>query len=31
MEGGATGLFIKPIDFTLLREEIDKRLAQARS
>ena len=29
MEGGATGLLTKPIDFTLLREEIDTRLAQA--
>ena len=26
MEGGATGLLTKPIDFTLLREEIDARL-----
>ena len=25
-EGGATGLLTKPIDFTLLREEIDRRL-----
>jgi len=29
MEGGATGLLTKPIDFTLLREEIDTRLGQA--
>ena len=28
MEGGATGLLTKPIDFTLLREEIDTRLGQ---
>ena len=28
-EGGATGLLTKPIDFTLLREEIDRRLDQA--
>jgi len=28
-EGGATGLLTKPIDFTLLREEIDRRLEQA--
>ena len=28
-EGGATGLLTKPIDFTLLREEIDTRLDQA--
>src|SRR2546421_3177544 len=28
LEGGATGLLTKPIDFTLLREEIDTRLAQ---
>ena len=27
--GGATGLLTKPIDFGLLREEIDMRLAQA--
>jgi CheY-like chemotaxis protein len=27
--GGATGLLTKPIDFALLREEIDARLAQA--
>jgi CheY-like chemotaxis protein len=29
LEGGAEGLLTKPIDFTLLREEIDTRLAQA--
>ena len=29
IEGGASGLLTKPIDFTLLREEIDTRLAQA--
>ena len=29
IEGGATGLLTKPIDFTLLREEIDTRVAQA--
>jgi CheY-like chemotaxis protein len=29
MEGGATGLLTKPIDFDLLREEIDTRLQQA--
>ena len=29
LEKGATGLLTKPIDFTLLREEIDTRLAQA--
>ena len=29
MASGATGLLTKPIDFTLLREEIDTRLAQA--
>ena len=29
IEGGAEGLLTKPIDFTLLREEIDTRLAQA--
>ena len=29
MEGGASGLLTKPIDFTLLREEIDTRLGQA--
>src|SRR6476619_1533658 len=28
-EGGATGLLTKPIDFALLREEIDTRLEQA--
>ena len=28
-EGGATGLLTKPIDFALLREEIDTRLDQA--
>ena len=28
-EGGASGLLSKPIDFTLLREEIDTRLGQA--
>ncbi|MBR0908745.1 response regulator [Bradyrhizobium japonicum] len=28
-ENGATGLLTKPIDFTLLRQEIDNRLAQA--
>ena len=27
IEGGATGLLTKPIDFTLLREEIDTRLS----
>ena len=27
LESGATGLLTKPIDFTLLREEIDSRLA----
>jgi CheY-like chemotaxis protein len=27
--GGATGLLTKPIDFNVLREEIDQRLAQA--
>jgi len=26
IEGGATGLLTKPIDFTLLRSEIDSRL-----
>ena len=31
IEGGATGLLTKPIDFTLLREEIDKRLDQTGS
>jgi CheY-like chemotaxis protein len=29
LENGATGLLTKPIDFTLLREEIDTRLQQA--
>jgi len=29
LEGGATGLLTKPIDFALLREEIDTRVAQA--
>ena len=29
LESGAEGLLTKPIDFTLLREEIDTRLAQA--
>jgi CheY-like chemotaxis protein len=29
IESGATGLLTKPIDFALLREEIDARLAQA--
>jgi CheY-like chemotaxis protein len=29
IEGGADGLLTKPIDFTLLREEIDTRLDQA--
>jgi CheY-like chemotaxis protein len=29
IEGGAIGLLTKPIDFSLLREEIDTRLAQA--
>jgi CheY-like chemotaxis protein len=29
LEGGAQGLLTKPIDFTLLREEIDQRLAAA--
>ena len=28
LESGASGLLTKPIDFTLLREEIDTRLAQ---
>ena len=28
IEGGAIGLLTKPIDFTLLREEIDTRLEQ---
>jgi DNA-binding NtrC family response regulator len=29
MEGGAVGLLTKPIDFTVLREEIDARLERA--
>jgi len=29
IEGGAEGLLTKPIDFTLLREEIDTRVARA--
>lgn len=29
IEGGATGLLTKPIDFSLLREEIDTRLSPA--
>jgi CheY-like chemotaxis protein len=29
IEGGATGLLTNPIDFTLLREEIETRLGQA--
>jgi DNA-binding NtrC family response regulator len=29
IESGASGLLTKPIDFTLLREEIDTRLEQA--
>ncbi|MBR0685524.1 response regulator [Bradyrhizobium manausense] len=29
IEGGATGLLTKPIDFTQLRQEIDTRLEQA--
>jgi CheY-like chemotaxis protein len=29
LEGGAEGLLTKPIDFTVLREEIDSRLARA--
>jgi DNA-binding response OmpR family regulator len=29
IEGGATGLLTKPIDFNLLRAEIDMRLSQA--
>ena len=29
IEGGAEGLLAKPIDFTLLREEIDTRLERA--
>jgi CheY-like chemotaxis protein len=31
LEGGATGLLTKPIDFVLLRSEIDARLGQAGS
>ena len=31
MEDGATGLLTKPIDFAVLREEIDARLGQAGS
>jgi CheY-like chemotaxis protein len=31
LASGATGLLTKPIDFSLLREEIDARLAQAAS
>ncbi len=31
IEGGATGLLTKPIDFALLREEIDARLGHAGS
>jgi CheY-like chemotaxis protein len=31
LASGATGLLTKPIDFSLLREEIDSRLAQAAS
>ena len=31
IDGGATGLLTKPIDFTLLREEIDARLSRAGS
>jgi CheY-like chemotaxis protein len=30
LESGASGLLTKPIDFSLLREEIDSRLAAAR-
>src|SRR5260370_33711486 len=30
IEGGAEGLLTKPIDFTLLRDEIDTRLEHAR-
>lgn len=30
LDGGATGLLTKPIDFALLREEIDNRLVQTR-
>ena len=29
LEGGASGLLTKPIDFAVLREEIDSRLAEA--
>ena len=29
LEGGASGLLTKPIDFAMLREEIDTRVAQA--
>jgi len=29
LEGGASGLLTKPIDFSVLREEIDARVAQA--
>jgi CheY-like chemotaxis protein len=29
LEGGASGLLTKPIDFTVLRDEIDSRLAEA--
>ena len=29
LEGGASGLLTKPIDFAVLREEIDTRVAQA--
>jgi len=29
IEGGATGLLTKPIDFALLRDEIDTRLERA--
>ena len=31
LDSGAIGLLTKPIDFSLLREEIDQRLAQAAS
>jgi len=31
MESGASGLLTKPIDFSVLREEIDSRLAQVAS
>ena len=31
MEGGATGLLTKPIDFALLLEQIDARLGQVSS